>query len=98
MEERLWATLNRKHGVCRDDPGSWKIPLGAGLQSLRSHSSFTPIGGPTLLGALDDLMGKGRWQEPKHWGQFLVSFPVPEGGSNRFRAIWHTDFPYIPTR
>ncbi len=95
MEERLWATLSRKHGVCRDDPSSWEIPLGAGLQRLRTQAVFRPIGGPAVLGALDDLIGEGRWQEPKHWGSFLVSFPLLEGGSNRSRAIWHTDFPYF---
>ncbi len=95
MEERLWATLNRKHGVCRDDPSSWEIPLGAGLQPLRTHAVFRPIGGPAVLSALDDLIGEGRWEEPKHWGQFLVSFPVAEGGFNGSRAIWHTDFPYF---
>ena len=95
MEERLWVALNRKHGVYRDDPSSWEIPLGAGLQRLRTHSVFRPIGGPPVLGALDDLIGEGRWVEPKHWGQFLVSFPVREGGFNRSRAVWHTDFPYF---
>lgn len=94
MEERVWATLERKHGVRRDDPSSWKIPLGTGLQPLRRHAVFEPIGGPALHGALDDLIGEGRWEEPKHWGQFLVSFPVTEDGVNRSRAIWHTDFPY----
>ncbi|MEN8183850.1 MAG: phytanoyl-CoA dioxygenase family protein [Myxococcota bacterium] len=96
MEERLWASLNRKHGVRRDDPSSWKIPLGAGLRPLRTHAVFRPIGGPAVLGALDELIGEGRWQEPKHWGQFLVSFPVAEGDFSR--SNWHTDFPYFLPR
>jgi hypothetical protein len=94
MEARIWAALTRKHGVCRDDPRSWAIPLGTGLQSLRTHAVFRPIGGPALRATLDDLIGEGRWQEPKHWGQFLVSFPVTAGASQPSRALWHTDFPY----
>jgi hypothetical protein len=93
MEERVWAALGRKHGVCRENPASWKLPPGTGLQSLRTHAVFRPNGGPALLGALDALIGEGRWEEPKHWGQFLVSFPAGEG-ADRMRTIWHTDFPY----
>jgi hypothetical protein len=95
MEDRLWAALQRKHGVERTDPSTWKVPLGLGLQSLRTHVVFEPIGGPILVGAIDDLVGAGRWEKPKHWGQLLVSFPtagetwdVPDGN-------WHTDFPYF---
>lgn len=93
MEDRLWSFLGRKHGVVREDPSSWEIPIGAGLQLLKKHAVFDPIGGPTLLGALDDLIGEGRWEQPKHWGQMLVSFPV-RGGRPR-SAGWHTDFPYF---
>lgn len=95
MEERVWTTLERKHAVRRGDPTSWQIPLASGLQSLRTHAVFEPIGGPVLHGALDELIGAGCWQMPKHWGQFLATFPVTECGANRSRAIWHTDFPYF---
>lgn len=95
MEQRVWDALQRRHGVCRDDPATWQIPLGTGLQGLRTHAVFRPIGGPALTGALDDLIGKGSWQEPKHWGQFLVSFPAPAGTCGVARAVWHTDFPYF---
>jgi hypothetical protein len=93
MEDHLWAALCRKHGVSREDPRSWEIPPAAGLQPLRTHAVFAPIGGPALLEALDDLIGAGRWEEPRHWGQFLVSFPTVAGASPS-RANWHTDFPY----
>lgn len=93
MEDRLWTALHRKHGVSRDEVGSWTIPPASGLQPLRTHAVFQPIGGPALLDALDDLIGPGRWEKPKHWGQFLVSFPA-RAGASRSRASWHTDFPY----
>jgi len=93
MQERVWATLERKHGVRRDDPGSWRLPPAAGLQALRTHAVFHPIGAPAVIDALDHLIGEGCWQRPRHWGQFLVSFPA--AGPSAGRTPWHTDFPYV---
>jgi hypothetical protein len=93
MEDRIWRALGRRHGISPDDPGSWEMPLGSGLQPLRTHPVFDPIGGPSLRGTLDELLGAGRWAVPRHWGQLLVSFPVT-AGSSPSRASWHTDFPY----
>ncbi len=42
----------------------------------RSRGLTRPIGGPAVLGALDDLIGEGRWEAPKNWGQFRVLAPV----------------------
>ncbi len=93
MEERLWTALGRRHGVQADDRATWEVPLRTGLQPLRTHAVFRPIGGPALCGALDDLIGEGRWEVPRHWGQFLVSFPASDGEMARSRPMWHTDFP-----
>ncbi len=93
MEDRLWGALGRRHGVRREDPTTWSIPLASGLQSLRAEPVFDPIGSAVLREALDGLIGRDRWGEPKHWGQFLVSFP-PADGTTATRALWHTDFPY----
>jgi hypothetical protein len=93
MEERLWERLGQRHGIRQDDPLSWRLPAASGLQAFRTDEVFEPIGGPPLCGALDDLLGEGRWQPPKHWGQLLISFPHQEG-SPAPKTIWHTDFPY----
>jgi len=93
MEERVWGALHRRHGVRRDDPGTWALPPASRLQSLRADRVFDPIGGPALERALDALLGRGGWERPRHWGQFLVSFPEREPPP-RSRAGWHTDFPY----
>ena len=95
MEECLWVTLHRKHGVERSDPTTWSVPLGLGLQSLRSHAVFAPIGGPTTVQAIDDLVGQGRWERPRHWGQFLITFPRPDVAWDVSNRLWHTDFPYF---
>ena len=98
MEDRLWNALGHKHGVCRDDRATWQIPLGAGLQRMRTERVFDAIGGPALVGALDDLVGAERWAPPKHWGQWLVTFPTDGEAWSVPTRIWHTDFPYwMPT-
>lgn len=94
METAVWDFLGRRFGALRSDPTTWDVPLASGLQPLRTHPSFAAIGGPALRGALDDLLGTGRWQEPRHWGQMLVSFPTPAAAGPSARAGWHTDFPY----
>ncbi len=98
MEDRVWDALRRKHGVRRGDRATWQLPLAKGLQSQRTHSVFEPIGGPATVEALDDLLGHGRWLEPKHWGSFLVTFPGPEPTWTVPHHVWHTDYPYhLPT-
>jgi len=98
MEDRIWTALQRKFDVCREDPATWKLPLGLGLQRLKKERVFAPIGDEKTLEALDDLLGPDRWVRPEHWGQFLVSFPNPEAGPWTVPSGWHTDFPYIAPR
>lgn len=76
MEELVWQRLHQNFGTCREDPSTWAIPFATGLQPLKRHRVFEPIDSERLHGALDDLMGEGRWQKPSHWGQFLVTFPT----------------------
>ncbi len=92
MQDALWNALHGKHGVSPDDRTSWHLPAGLGLQKLRAHETFKPIFGPALRSALDDLIGRGCWQQPPHWGSFLVSFPAAPGAKSR--PNFHTDFPY----
>ena len=95
MEERTWDSLGRRFGVCPNDPSTWTVPLGLGLQPLRKHAVFRALGGDATFGALDELLGPDRWVRPKHWGQLLVSFPAPGAEAWTVPArLWHTDFPY----
>ena len=91
MQEVIWDTLGALHDIRRDDRGSWQLPLATGLQAIRDHPVFSPVGAPSLTAFLDALLGYEKWQPPKHWGQFLVSLPDKE---IRSRPNWHTDFPY----
>jgi hypothetical protein len=55
---------------------------------------FGETWGPKLLEAVDDLLGPGAWQLPRHAGQLLaISFPN-EGREWRLpHKSWHLDYP-----
>lgn len=94
MEDVVWEAVGNKYGACRTDPETWNLKYVSGLQYLRPHPAFQAIGGTVTREVINDLFGEGSWKKPKHWGQFLVSFPnkdhiwnVPIG--------WHTDFSFL---
>lgn len=94
MEERVWRWLGRKYGIRRDDPATWGVTTPTGLQGMKSQEVFAPIGGEPLCAALDLLVGAGRWQRPREWGGFLVTFPSAQPWTVPSR-VWHTDFAYL---
>lgn len=95
MQARVWELLGRRYGVDREDPTTWKGVQPTHLQSFRTHSVFEPIGSDATLGAIDDLLGAERRTRPKHWGQFLISFPDGDGPWSVPAHVWHTDFPFV---
>jgi len=93
MESRVWKWLERKYGARRDDPTTWTAANPTGLQGLKSQAVFDAIGSDTLCAALDELVGAGRWERPREWGGFLVTFP--SGGRWAVPTrVWHTDFDF----
>jgi hypothetical protein len=54
---------------------------------------FAELWGPTVLGALDDLLGAGRWHVPKHAGQILtLTSPQPAQPWQVPNKSWHLDY------
>jgi len=98
MVDRLWNSLGKRFGVSRADPATWKLPMGLGLQGLRRSAIFQEVSSATTRAALDELIGEGRWEYPRHWGQFLVSFPNPGETTWTVPHNWHTDWPYRAPR
>jgi hypothetical protein len=95
MADRLWAELARKHGARRGHPASWAVERPQQFKSLTAGGAFTAMATPAYRAVLDDLMGPGRWEPPKAWGQPLICFPsqvrweVPHQN-------WHLDLPANP--
>jgi len=93
MLDVVWGELRNRYTVLRDDPATWNRHPPTGLKSTRRHRAFSPILGPPLRCALDDLFGAGVWREPKHLGQVLVTMPNARSWEVPHR-LWHTDFDY----
>ena len=92
MADAIWNDLARREGVRREDRDTWTIERPWGFQGLRKSGALKSMATPALRQIIDDLMGPGEWQEPRAWGQPLVSFPGP--GPWRLPAkVWHLDLP-----
>ena len=91
MREVMWNELRRRHGIEQSDPSTWSVHPPTGMKSSKKSRAFTPILGPPVLDALDDLFGPGRWERPKTLGNVLIT--MPNATSWRVpHKIWHSDF------
>lgn len=96
IADRVWTHLETHKGIRRDDSASWNVPgPWVGLKVLKEEELFLSLDSRKLRGAIDDLLGSGAWQRPRHWGGFLLNFPDcrPEQW-NVPAAGWHVDFHY----
>lgn len=80
----LWELLDED----RDDPSTWTSPVSR-IAGAASPALDAAIAGPRLCGAIDQLVGAGRWRPRQHgYGSFPVRFPsVTDPGD----AGWHID-------
>jgi hypothetical protein len=93
MEARVWRWLGKKHGARPDDPAGWPRDAVYGMQGMKRDAVFDAIGSDALRAALDALVGAGRWQPPRDWGGFLLSFPSAKPWTVPSH-VWHTDFDF----
>ncbi len=89
MADRLWADLENRYGMHRDQPESWTVASPAQFQALKHSGAFTALGSPKLFALADVLLGAECWDKPKHWGGPLVTFPTPVPSLPR--PPWHLD-------
>ncbi|HMK13373.1 MAG TPA: phytanoyl-CoA dioxygenase family protein [Acidimicrobiales bacterium] len=92
MRAVVWQALERQ-GIRRDDPSSWTNEFPAHLQSLKDDPAFEAIGTERTLGAIDDIVGRGRWRQPRDWGAYFILFPNPRPWTVPWSA-WHLDHAY----
>ncbi len=86
----------------RNDSTTWIAGGVRGIGDLNKEPAFRPFGTPEIESVIDDLLGKGDWQEPSSWGQILATFPSDEWSWNSLfqgqvevsTITWHTDYPY----
>ena len=92
LQQRMWAELQADFGIDGQDRDTWHQPQRS-LRGAKWDPLQRAIATDSLVGAIDALLGPGRWQLPTNWGVVLVTFPdrtrdewiLPTSG-------WHYDF------
>ncbi len=92
MRDVVWNALARD-GILRDDPRTWLNETPSHLQSLKGADVFKSIGNDRTLGAIDDIVGTGRWTPPSDWGAYFLLFPTRRPWTVPWKA-WHLDHDY----
>ncbi len=92
MCDRLWEALTEAHGIRRNDKESWTRTMPRGLQKPGKADAFAEMASTNFLAAVDDLIGAGTWDPPRHWGGPLAIFPRP-GPWDVPAGAWHLDYP-----
>ena len=88
MRAAAWRELEQRYRVRPDMTSGWPIHV-TGMRHTKQDPAFTPIGGPPLSAALDQLLGPGAWTVPKHWGQVMITPPGPGTEWHLPARLWH---------
>jgi hypothetical protein len=81
--DELW----RLSGIPRDDPAAWTQPV-VRVAGSAAAPLVAAINTPRLTGALDDLLGAGRWARRFGYGTFPIRYPSMVDPGD---AGWHID-------
>lgn len=79
-------------GIHRDEQSTWTLERPAHLQCLKEYPAFRAMGSPSVLAAIDAILGP-VYEAPKNWGAPFIAFPgkdkwgIPVSG-------WHIDARY----
>lgn len=98
MAARLWDDLAHRHGAQREHRATWRTERPTAFRALQDTGAFNAMASLQVRAALDDLMGRDRWEEPPVWGQPLVCFPGRERDWTVPHQGWHLDGPAEPRR
>jgi hypothetical protein len=84
--EELWSDL----GLSPDEPETWTQPV-VRIASKASRPFIEAANTPSLHSAYDQLVGHGRWLEPKGLGTFPIRFPSQQVPAD---VGWHVDMSF----
>ncbi|MCE0763791.1 phytanoyl-CoA dioxygenase family protein [Pseudonocardia kujensis] len=83
----LWEQVRAETGAAPDDPATWTLPVhripGRGDPPFRRAATTD-----RLHGALDQLVGPGRWRPRRGLGTFPIRFPHADDPGD---AGWHVE-------
>lgn len=84
--DELWADI----GLSPDEPENWTQPV-VRVAAKASPPFIEAANTSRLHKAYDQLVGKGRWLEPKGLGTFPIRFPSPHLPAD---VGWHVDMSF----
>ncbi|NKB71980.1 MAG: hypothetical protein GKR89_33300 [Candidatus Latescibacteria bacterium] len=74
MEAAVWDRFER-HQMLRDDPSTWGRYPGGLSKAVRNTPVFRRPLPPEFSAVVDQLLGPGRWIQPRDRGMVLYTFP-----------------------
>jgi hypothetical protein len=86
----VWRRMAEKRGILEHDPSTW--PDAYDIEEQVSHPDVIACFTDRLAGAVEDLLGEGRWIGERRWGLWPVNFywgvrePAPFP-----KHTWHVD-------
>ena len=92
MAKSIWAELADRFAIDQHRAKSWTVTKvrPKWLRSIQQSDAWAGMASPILRSIVDQLLGRGEWIEPEHWGQILMNFP--DGGSWVLpHQAWHVD-------
>jgi hypothetical protein len=98
MQDAWWRELSDLYGIRRDDRSTWRQQP-RDLRGGKASPMQTKMNTARVRGVIDDLLGAGNWQWPKHWGRAIATFPqgglwdVPGHKDPEGAGLWHWDSP-----
>ncbi len=89
VQSALWAELKAQYRVAKEDPGTWREGCIVN-KDLIDRAAGVEIG-PRLVGAVNQLLGAGKWRPLKTLGALLLTFP--DGTARPWERVldWHFD-------
>jgi hypothetical protein len=85
--ERVWQAA----GLSADQPATWTKPV-VHLQEAYADGPFAEVMTPAISGAMDDLLGPGRYQPLTGYGWWPIAFPGFDKPPWRAPTVgWHVD-------
>jgi hypothetical protein len=91
MCRRVWDVLSSEHAMHRDAPETWTVQHPTGFKALQGSGAFAEVGSRVVRDALDELVGRGAWQNTWRGGRVLATFRTTDRWDVPHES-WHLDF------
>lgn len=91
LRARIVAHLEARGIPFPGRPGHFITP--SKVRAVVDGGSFDAVWGDEVRGVLDEMLGAGRWSQPRNAGQVLViTAPIPDGTWTVPHNGWHLDY------